>query len=233
MAGHDVSWYGCRFLGTEKELLTAFANANSPEEKAKILNGFYRFRTASTETIQFLMGLNEKSLDAMRVDLLLRYDASLGISVFEELLNGVNLAGAVKCARYLPKERKNSYYNNILELLYQENNCDKQTILFFLNDCSVKQAKDIIDFAINEENEENLRKNAVYVMGNCEDVENYVDYFIKFMRGDSYWMAHTALQAMIKRKLNSPVLRETYEWMREKYKSDKCMQANLSHVVKR
>lgn len=53
----------------------------------------------------------------------------------------------------------------MLTLLYGKNNTDKQQILFFLCDCSCKKAADIVAFATEEQNTEDLQRVAVYVMG--------------------------------------------------------------------
>ena len=50
------------------------------------------------------------------------------------------------------------------------------------------------------------------------------------MRGDSYWLAHTALQAMAGTPCAELV--ETYSWMWEKYKTDKIMVSNLETAFK-
>lgn len=54
---------------------------------------------------------------------------------------------------------------------------------------------------------------------------NYVRELSELMRGESYWLAHTALQAVFRTKCSK--LNDTYLRMREKYKTDKMMIANL------
>lgn len=45
------------------------------------------------------------------------------------------------------------------------------------------------------------------------------------MRGPSYWLAHTALQAVAKTPCKE--LLKTYEWMWEAYRDDKMIRSNL------
>lgn len=54
---------------------------------------------------------------------------------------------------------------------------------------------------------------------------NYVRELSELMRGESYWLAHTALQAVFRSKCRK--LDDTYLWMWEKYKTDRMMSANL------
>ena len=102
---------------------------------------------------------------------------------------------------------------------------EKSRLLFFLNDCSCRRAKDLADFAADPKNDEESRKTAVYVMGCCPDRMDFLPLFKALMRGDSYWLAHTALQAVAKTPCME--LLETYEWMWDKYKGDKVMRSNL------
>ena len=102
---------------------------------------------------------------------------------------------------------------------------EKSRLLFFLNDCSCRRAKDLTDFAADPKNDEESRKTAVYVMGCCPDRMDFLPLFKALMRGDSYWLAHTALQAVAKTPCME--LLETYEWMWDKYKGDRVMRSNL------
>lgn len=229
--GNQVTSYGYRMLGTESELLKAYARTEEVQEKRKILFSFYRFGSLSRTTMHFLSKLEGDSLDSLRVELLMKHHISLGMKAFERLLYKLDPAEAVQCARRMPKEYKEKYYSKMLELLYDNELVDKEKILFFLNDCSCKQASDLASYAMDERyRDEESRKTAVYVMGNCEDAENYIEEFIILMQGESYWLAHTALQAVIRRKLDSPELRETFRWMKIKYEHDSVMQNNLNHV---
>lgn len=54
---------------------------------------------------------------------------------------------------------------------------------------------------------------------------DYQKEFINIMYGPSYWLAHTALQAIFQSK--SSFLVEAYEWMWKKYKDDSIMRSNL------
>lgn len=143
----------------------------------------------------------------------------------EQLLSGSNPDAAICCARRLPEGEKCRYYQPMLQLLNGENITEKNRLLYFLRDCKCRRARDIIAFAMDNNNKEETRKTAVYVIGTCDDKMNYVRELSELMRGESYWLAHTALQAVFRIKCRE--LDDTYLWMWEKYKTDRMMSANL------
>lgn len=232
IAGNNTASYGYKMLGTEEELSEAYEAAADLEEKSRILSSFYRFQQLADKTIALFVRREEKSLDAAKAELLFRNDLEKGLKVFERLLEGENPEAAVSCARRMPEQYKNNYYKGMLSLLYGENNTNKKRLLFFLHDCSCRKAADIVAFATDGRMPEEIRKTAVYVTGDCDDTLDYMEQFIAWMKGDSYWIAHTALQAMIRTKSEDAKLRRTYEWMWEKYKDDKVMRSNLEHIPK-
>lgn len=56
---------------------------------------------------------------------------------------------------------------------------------------------------MDNNNKEETRKTAVYVIGTCDDKMNYVRELSELMRGESYWLAHTALQAVFRSNAGS------------------------------
>ncbi len=230
IAGNDITSYGYIRLGTEAELLNAYSCAKELKEKSKILSGLFRFEKLSDDTIMFLEGITDQELDSARVQLLFKNDIKRGLLVFENLLERQHTDAVVDCARKMPQQYKNDYYNSMLTLLYGKNNTNKQKILYFLCDCSCKKAADIVAFATDEQNAEEFRKTAVYVMGTCDDVLDFMDSFILWMKGSSYWLAHTALQAMLNTRSASDQLLKAYRWMWDRYKNDSTMRANLQHA---
>lgn len=225
IAGHNLTSFGYISLKSESQLISDYRDARTLEEKRTLLKGFYKWNQAAPETINFLAALEEPALDGMRVELLFRFDLQRGLRVFKELLEGKNPQGIVSCARRMPDEYKNDYYPAMLNLLKQPGIKDKCRILYFLKDCSWYRAKDLVSFAMDEQNSEEERKCAVYVMGSCPDKMEYLPVFEALMRGKSYWLAHTALQAVARTKC--PKLLETYKWMWETYKNDSIMKSNL------
>lgn len=233
---HNLTSYGYLCLKSEKELIQTFRetdkktaaenNRDYPTlDKEQLLSSFFRLKTAAAETIDFLAELKEPELDAMRTELLFRFDLHKGLQVFEQLLAGSNPDAAICCARRMPEEEKHRYYQPMLRLLYEGNITGKNRLLYFLRDCECRRAKDIIAFAMDCENDEETRKTAVYVIGACDDKMDYVTELSELMRGESYWLAHTALQAVFRIKCSK--LNDTYLWIWEKYKTDKVMRANL------
>ncbi len=230
--GNTVNSYGYVRLGTEQELMTAFKQAEI-KDRRRILISFFRFMKVSEETVRFLQNIDDKVSDDIRVELLFRFDLKSGIALFETLLNGANPEAAIMSARRMPEDRFDQYYNKMLHLLYhfeplqiQENGSSvRDKLLFFLSDCGSLRAKDLVDFISSPGTAEEERKTAIYVMGKAVDKDNYLDYFISYMKDDSLWISHAALQAVA--RVVNPKLVETYEWMWEKYQHNSMMRSNL------
>jgi len=230
--GNTVNSYGYIRLGTEEELILAYQKA-TPEEQLLIVKGFYRFSKVNEKTKKFLLDIDNKALDAMRTELLFRFDLEDGIKLFETLLSGTNQQAAIMCARRMPETHFDRYYEQMLYLLYHldmpyekaVNGSCKQKLLYFLGDCKRLKAKDLAEFTMDPNCIEDERKTAICVMGKAGDKINCLEYFIEFMKSDSYWIAHSALQAVA--RTACPELMETYEWMWDKYKDDKIMHSNL------
>lgn len=230
IAGNSITSYGYRSLKTEEELAAEYPQAATDQERRDILMGLFRFPKVKPSTVDFLAGLREPDTDGLRTELLFQFDLPRGLAVFQELLAGRNPAQAAACARRMPDQYKNRYYRDMVRLLYEPEVKEKSRVLFFLHDCSCRAARDIAAFAADPENGEESRKSAVYVMGACPDKTDFLPLFIGLMRGPSYWLAHTALQAMLRTPCQE--LLETYEWMWEKYKDDKVMRNNLLAAFK-
>lgn len=50
---------------------------------------------------------------------------------------------------------------------------------------------------------------------------------MQLMRGESYKLALEALQIVMRKKIKSQKLLDTYTWMAEKYQNDSIMMSNL------
>ena len=229
---HFLDSYGYIRLGTEEELYCAYQNAAAGEQRP-IIESYYRFPKVNKNTIELLLDIDNKELDAIRAELLFRFDLNQGIRLFELLLNGANQEAAIICARRLPKEYYDRYYEKMVYLLYHLDtpfrkighaSC-KQKLLYFLSNCICLSAGDILGFAADLNRNEEERRTAVYVMGKAKDKMRYLECFIHFMKGDSYWHAHAALQAVS--KTECPELMEPYRWMWDRYKEDRVMRSNL------
>ena len=152
---HNLTSYGYLCLKSEEELVKDFCEMDKktavednrdvpPLNKEQLLSSLFRFKTAAAETIDFLAALKEPELDAMRTELLFRFDLHRGREVFEQLLSGSNPDAAICCARRLPEGEKCRYYQPMLQLLYGENVTEKNRLLYFLHDCKCRRAGDII-----------------------------------------------------------------------------------------
>lgn len=222
--GNSVGSYGYIRLGKEEELISDYKNALI-ENKRDILKSFLRFSNVRADTIKFLKCRDDKLLDDLRVELLFKLNRKAGMEMFDSLIKGENLEATILCARRMPDELKDSYYNDMVKLLYNRDLKEKQTIMFFLTDCKSLSGEDLISFAMDETVEEEYKKTAIWAISKAGDKMDYLDQFILWMRCDSYWIAHTALQGMAREK-NQKLL-ETYKWMWNKYHNDSTMRSNL------
>ena len=230
LAGHDLVSYGYISLKSEQELRQEYAGAVRTEDKLRILSGFHKFREAEPETIELLMQRDRPETDGAKGELLFRLAPMKGLEVFEETLAGNHPQGAVSCARRMPDQYKDRFYEKMVRLLYRPDIRDKSRILFFLGDCSCRKASDLADFAEHSENSIQDRRTAVCVMGGCPDKLDFIELFAGLMRGEDYWLAHAALQAMS--RTPCPELTDTYKWMGERYKGDSTMESNLKIAFK-
>lgn len=222
--GNSVNSYGYIRLGKEEELINEYHNAQM-ENKRDILKSYFRFSKIKKNTVQFLKLRDDKLLDDLRVELLFKHNKKAGMEMFDSLIKGENLEAAILCARRMPDELKDHYYSDMVKLLYNKDLKEKDRIIFFLTDCKFLSGKDLISFGIDETIKADNRKTVIWAISKAVDKMDYLDEFISWMRCDSYWIAHTALQGMAKEK-NEKLL-ETYKWMWDKYHNDSIMRSNL------
>lgn len=189
------------------------------------MKSFLRFSSVKEDTVDFLKRRDDELLDDLRVELLFKFNRKAGTEMFDPLIKGENLEAAILCARRMPDELKDNYYSDMVKLLYNKGLKEKERIIFFLTDCKSLSGKDLISFAMDETAEGENRKTAIWAISKAVDKMDYLDQFILWMRCDSYWIAHTALQGMAEEK--NPKLLETYKWMWNKYHNDSTMRSNL------
>ncbi len=120
------------------------------------------------------MNMDERRFDAAKVRLLLQSDIIKGLTVFESLLTGKNIIAAVDSAFAIPASHKNTYYQCMLKLLYEENAVDKEQILYFLKDCSCKKAADLAAYAESQQINSKTRQTTIYVMESCDDMNKFI-----------------------------------------------------------
>lgn len=222
--GNSVTSYGYFRLGTEEELKAAYPSANE-EERHDILRSLYRFPTVGDGTISFIQQRDTEKLDAFRLELLLKFNETAAMEMFDSLLGGENIAAAVACARRIPEHEKDSYYQTMTELLWDKELQEKGDVIFFMKECSAFKGKDLLAFAMDETMEEDDRKTAVWAIGNAKDRMDYINEFILWMDEDAYWVAHAALQGMAHEQ--HPKLVEAYYRMWDRYHEDQTMRSNL------
>ncbi len=174
------------------------------------MSSFYRFPKLSDQSIALLINIKDHELDRPRLALLFKNNTEKAMQVFDQLLEGQNRNAAVMTATYMPNKYKNRYYNRMLEILYGENNIDKESILYFLKECSCKKATDIAGFARTLSDIKTIRTTIDY-MGKCDDVLDCIDQFITWMQFNYHSVVFDALYIMKQTKSKDKRLLETYE----------------------
>lgn len=231
IAEYSVCSYGYNKRGTQQDLQQDYSKSYRLEDKLINLQGFLRFDTLAVETLDFLYNIHDVEVDSARLAILLKFKADLGMNLFDKFIEGENISAAISNIRRIPKEIQQKYYKKAIEILYEDNDCDKKTLLFYISDQECRRALDIIEFAKTTAADNELQSIAIYVLGKCVDAMDYEECFIAWMKGENYRIAHTALQAAISTNHRSFALMETFRWMEEKYKTDSVMRSNLKKVL--
>ena len=233
IAGNRVDSYGTRIIKTEQELIDTFAHTEDLDQRKTILNSFVRFLTPKPESIRFFRDLPEDTLAEYKLPLLLLYDTENGLQLFSRLLQ-TNPAAALAHSMLVPKNRLPEYYETMLHLLYTIENGSEgkyrylslhDILLYRLRECPQLRAKDIVMFLEKDSLTEGDIKTALYTLKFVPDKMEAIDTLSHFMRNGSYWVAHTALQAVFHTPCRR--LEPVYLEMWERYHEDSCMAANL------
>ena len=230
IAGYNMRSYGYVKRANEVELIEDYTKSAVLDEKLNNLQGLMRLDKLTDDTVKFLYNLNDREIDEARIRILLKYHTNLGMNLFDKFIEGENIAAAVSVIRSIPKEFQLKYYKRAIEILHKDDVCDRQSLLFYITDQECRKASDIVEYAKNVMDED-LKSTAIYALGKCSDAMEYEEYFIEWMKGDSYRIAHTALQAAISSNHRSYRFMETFRWMGEKYKKDSVMCSNLKCVL--
>ena len=98
--------------------------------------------------------------------------------------------------------------------------------------CSLLRARDIINFAMDERQDEEDRYIALWAVKDSDDKFDFLEELIQIMRGNSYKVALGALDIVMLVGIKSQKLLDTYIWMQEKYKEDRIMRSALKTAIK-
>ncbi len=82
-------------------------------------------------------------------------------------------------------EDKDKYYDKLLRFIYGDyGNFEdrlKETALIFIGSTKCLSAGDLFEFVKNKEHSEHIRRVAMYVIGEAEDVEDFIDVLIDIL----------------------------------------------------
>lgn len=226
--GNSVQHYGNLLLQTEEQLVEAYSSAKG-EEKHLILASFSRFPKVAPTSLALLKKRDDPELDALRLELLFSLDPAAGLALFDQLIQGANPAAAIRCARQMPESHKDAYYHQMVSLLYLPETEGRQRILFFLTDCSSLNGEDLVPLALDDSVDEELRTTAIWVISKTPDKQRFLAHYIEWLRGDSYRIAHSALQGIS--DVADQRLLDTYGDLLAKYPHDQVMRANLKSAL--
>lgn len=249
-AKNNISWYGFTRLDTEEKLIADYEKATDLEpqvqikERNEILSSLGRFQKLSSDTIGRLRRDPNDTLIAPIIGLILLSDEETGLAMFDEQFYSDHPERAIQICRSIPDEIKGRYYYRALEILYSptmskrlipaiigdgEKPCAR-SLLFFLGDCACRSAKDLIPFALDEQNPGDARGTTAYEICKCPDVAQYQTDIAELMHSNVYSVAFNAMQGAIRTKLREPVVMDAFRWMKEHYKDDRTIQSNLERI---
>jgi hypothetical protein len=249
-AKNNISWYGFTRLDTEGKLIADYEKAADLEpqvrtkERNEILSSLGRFQKLSPDTIERLRRNLDDTLIASIIRLILLSDEETGLAMFDEQFYSDQPEKVIQICRAIPDEIKDRYYYRALGIIYSptlstrlipavighgEKPC-AESLLFFLGDCACRRAKDLIPYALDEQNPGDCRGTAAYEICNCPDVALYQTEIAMLIRSDVYKVAFNAMQGATRANLTEPVIMDAFRWMKEHYKDDSTIQSNLERV---
>lgn len=250
-ANHRIIRHGYTRLDTEEELIEAYEKAADMEpearknERREILSSLWRFQQLSADTINCLRRNPDESIIDSLISLILDSDKETGLAMFDERFYGEHPEKVILiCRRSISDEIKDRYYQRALEILYTpeisarlipaiggcgEEPCAER-LLFFLDDCQCKKAKDLLPYAKSDLNPDECRGTAAYVICKCPDAAQYQTEIAELMHSNVYRVAFNAMQGAIRAELREPVIMDAFRWMKEYYKDDKYIPSNLERI---
>ena len=249
-ANHRIIRHGYTRLDTEEELIEAYEKAADMEpeerknERREILSSLWRFQQLSADTINRLRRNPDESIIDLLIRLIFMSDQEAGLAMFDEWFRGEHPEMAILMCRSIPDEIKERYYQRALEILYTPEISERlipaigvnggepcaKKLLYFLDDCKCKNAKDLIPYAKSDINPDDCRGTAVFVICRCPDAAQYQTEIAELMHCSVYWVAFNAMQGAIRAELREPVIIDALRWMKEYYKDDKYIPSNLRGV---
>ena len=249
-AKHRISWYGFDRLDTEEKLIADYEKAADLEpqartkERREILSSLGRFQKLSPDTIERLRRDPDDTVLESLIRLILWSDEETGLAMLDERLFSEHPETVIAICGTGSTKTNPKYYNRGLEILYSpeistrpiraicgrgEEPCAR-SLLYFLGDCACRTAKDLIPYALDEQNPGDCRGTAAYEICNCPDVALYQTEIAKLIRSDVDSVAFNAMQGAIRANLREPVIMDALRWMKEHYKDDSTIQSNLERV---
>lgn len=249
-AKNKISWYGYVRLGTEAELIAAYEKAANMEPKARkeerseILSSMGRFQKLSSDTIERLRRDPDDSVIELLIRLIAFSDEESGLAMFDERFFSDHPEAVISISGIGASKTEPKYYERGLEILYTSeisarpipaiNGRDykpcAQSLLFFLDDCQCRSAKDLIPYAKSELNPDDCRGTAAYVICKCPDVAQYQTEVAELMHSNVYRVAFNAMQGAMHASLREPIIMDAFRWMKEYYKDDRMIQSNLERI---
>lgn len=220
LAGYDIRGYGWSMLGDERELIEKYTNADL-KTKSHIISSFVKFPYVEKETIQFISNFDGVN-DVCRLKLLFDFDYKQALQVFDIFLesDSKKIEVAMESCRKVWSEDKDKYYDKMLRLIYGNfEDKLKEAALIFIRGTKKLSAGDLFEFVKNKENSENIRQVAMYVIGEAEDVEDFIDVFIDILKNiDSEIVLLETLFAL--RGVENEKIAQTYKLLIPKYKNN-------------
>lgn len=236
IAGYVTSWFGMRRGGDDKQLFELYQSTADERVKIEALDGMFKLKEISQETISFLIGVYAGPSIALRclsMQVLAKMNvAEAEIFIRQELTSShaENRLRAIQCIHwYMPKG--DSRFNQELIALFSKES-DEETFRFI---CYILQAGGVdllpmLQPFFKHPNEE-IRVQAVYQAGQSDKKADYVADFIQLLDDPAVRVQHITLQALS--GVTNPLLLPIYERLLQQHKTDKdYIRSNIERRLK-
>jgi len=171
---YEGSWFGVLMPGNEDALIQMYHNAPNEEIQTKALNGMFKFRKVSQETLDFLRNITEQSLKhrITAIQLICKTSFDTGAKYLMELLQSDVQEDFLEVLKILNAHRKTvdlrEFYPEILQRFDRIN--DRETLRYtgyILEDCDATTLQDFEPYLCSVD--PTMQTTAIYAARSCKN----------------------------------------------------------------
>ncbi|SFE91725.1 SMI1 / KNR4 family (SUKH-1) [Paenibacillus algorifonticola] len=224
IAGYVTDWFGMRRGGDDKQLIELYQSTAEERVKIEALDGMFKLKAISQETINFLITEFAGSSTALRslsMQVLAKMNfAEAEVFIRQELTSShaENRLRAIQCIHWYMPKGDPRFNQHLIALLPKES--DEETFRFI---CYILQAGGVellpmLQPFFKHPNEE-IRVQAVYQAGQSDIKADYLADFMALLDDPAVRVQHITLQALA--GVTDPRLLPIYERLLKQHETDK------------